>query len=138
MSKVLPASCVGNVVSFQGFPVAGVTVQGAGVASSEGVLIIDEENSFYLANTSPDLNTTLEKLIAVLGKVKTGLTKTASGLNKVDTAGYIKTVSGGSGAPAVGVAAAPVAASDISGINTSVSDIAAIISELETLKGGLL
>lgn len=150
MSKVLTASCVGGVVTVQGVPVPGVILISEGVGQSEGILIVDEDRAYYVTNIGNDLDTTLEKLIAALGKLTEALTKATDGfskavaaLTKIDTAGYIKTVTPGSGG-AGGVPSPPVAASDISGITTAsgqittlVTDINAIKAELQTLKGSL-
>lgn len=144
MSKVLAASCVGGVVTVQGIPVPGVTLLSEGVASSEGILILDADQAYYVTNIGNDLDTTLEKLIAAIAKIATALEKATDGfgkavaaLTKLDTKGFLI------GATA-GVPSPPIAASDISGITTAstaitsgVSELNAIKAELETLKGSL-
>lgn len=137
MSKLLPATCVGGVVTSGGVPLTGTTILSEGQGQSEGVVILDEETNTYLAKTTPDLISTLTNLIDVLGQIKEGLQKAADALTALDTAQYIVAVSGGSGAPAVGTPSPPVATGDISGVTQAASQIDPIISELETLKGSL-
>jgi len=75
MSKVLNATCEGNVVSAEGVQVPGVTVLSEGVSASSGILILEEEKKTYLAKTSPDLKSALQLII--------------SALTSIDTNGYI-------------------------------------------------
>jgi hypothetical protein len=136
MSKVLSASCDAGVVSVAGVPVPGVELLNEGLGSSTGILIVDAERAYYLTNPGNDLDVTLEKVIAALGKVTEGLGKAVDALTAIDTAAYIITVTPG-GAGAGGIPSPPVAASDISGITAAAADIDALASELETLKGSL-
>ena len=62
MSKVLAASCEAGVVTCEGKVIAGAEILCEGIESSEGVLIIDQEKSYYLANTQPDLKEVIEAL----------------------------------------------------------------------------
>jgi len=144
MSKVLGASCVGGVVSVQGFPIPNVELLSEGVAASEGILIIDEDRAYYVTNIGNDLDTTLIKLIAALDKIATALTKASDGLGnavialtKLDTKGFLI-------AATAGVPSPPLATSDIAGITTAktaitagVAELNVIKAELEVLQGGL-
>lgn len=123
MSKVLEASCVGGVVTADGVPVGSAQILSEGVGSSQGVLLLDEDLARYIAKTSPDLKTTLERLITALEKI-------ASALTSLDTAGFLIGVTGGAASPAVGIPGTPVAASDIAAIT-------AAKVQLNTLKGML-
>ncbi len=144
MSKVLSASCVGGVVSVNGVPVPGVTLLSEGVASSSGILIVDEDRTYYVTNVGNDLDTTLEKLIAALGKVSDALGKATEGFGKaVDSLTALDTAAFLIGAQA-GVPSPPVAAPDIAGITSASSEITSLAgeldgikAELETLKGSL-
>lgn len=111
--KALAASCAQGKVTCQGVEIAPVTILSEGVGSSTGFLFIDESSAFYVAKTSPDLNTTLEKLIAALNQVVTGLNATSS-----------STVSG---IPLSGAAAIAAAATAVQ----------IQVTALETLKGAL-
>lgn len=144
MSKIVAASCVAGVVTVGGLPVPGVTLLSEGVASSEGILIIDVDRTYYVTNIGNDLDTTLEKLIAALEKLSTALTKTTEGLGKavdaltkLDTKGFLI-------AATAGVPSPPIAVTDILGITTAstaittaVTELDAIKVELQTLKGNL-
>lgn len=138
MSKVHEATCEGGIVTAYDLPIPGVTVLSEGVGPSTGVLIMDEKGLFYIPKGSPDLNATLEKLIAALSSTKDALDKAVAALNAIDGAGYIIAVSGGSGSPAVGTPSPPVAATDISGVEAAAAEIETIKGELEALKGQLI
>lgn len=137
MSKMLPATCVGGVVTAEGVPVPAAEILSEGVGESEGVVFLDEDKARYIAKISPDLKTTLEHLIEALGKAIEALNNASAALTSIDTAGYIIAVSGGSGAPAVGTPSPPVATGDISALDTATQGIEAAKAELETLKGML-
>lgn len=80
MSKILSATCQAGIVTADGVPVPGAVILGEGVGASSGALILDEARKVYVPKTSPDLKTTLEKVIDALGATKDGLDATASGL----------------------------------------------------------
>lgn len=137
MSKCLAASCTSGIVTVAGLPVPGVTLLSQGTGQSTGFLIIDEDDLFYVAKTSGDLNTTLEKLIDALTQTKAGLDKTVEAVNKaasalttLDTAAFLI------GATA-GVPSPPMAASDISAIGPAAADITAAATNLATIKADL-
>lgn len=69
MSKVLAASCEAGVVTCEGKVIAGAEILCEGIESSEGVLIIDQEKSYYLANTQPDLKEVIESLVEIITQV---------------------------------------------------------------------
>lgn len=69
MTKALEASCTGSVVQYQGFPVPGTTILSEGVGASQGVLLVDEDKTVYVANTSPDLKETIDKLVTSLNTI---------------------------------------------------------------------
>ncbi len=119
MSKMLEATCVAGVVTAGGVPVVEADILCEGVASSEGVLILDEDKAKYLAKTSPDLKTTITKLISILGHLTTALTS-------IDTKVLVTTCGAGPGT----TAPLPLAASDIIAIT-------AVQAELSLLKEAL-
>ncbi len=73
MSKALTANCAAGVVLVGGLPLPGATVLSEGVGPSDGVAILDGASSYYVAKISPDLKTTLDKLISVLTELTTVL-----------------------------------------------------------------
>lgn len=144
MSKILSATCQGGIVSIEQIPHSTATILSKGVGSSEGVAILEGEKQTYVANTTPDLETTLEKLIAVLQKLETGLGKVSEGLDKIktvlnthDTAGFL--IGATAGVPYVPTSAADIAGIGTAktGVDTCKSDLATIRGDLNTLKGNL-
>lgn len=144
MTKIIEATCQGGIVSIEQIPHQSVTILSKGVGSSSGVAILDGPKQTYVANTTPDLETTLEKLIAVLQKLETGLGKVSDGLDKIktvlnthDTAGFL--ISATAGVPYTPASAADIAAVGTakSGVDTCKSDLATIRGDLNTLKGNL-
>lgn len=136
MSKVFPATCQANVVTCNGLPMPDTTIMSQGVGQSSGIAVLDERDAWYVADISPDLKTLIERVIDVLTQVKVGLDKAADALTAIDTAGYILTVTPGTGG-AGGIAATPVAASDISSITSASGQIESLKGQLDTLKGAL-
>ncbi len=88
MSKVLQAACSGGIVTAEGVPVPLVEILCEGVGDSTGVLILDEDKAYYLAKTSPDLVTTLEKLLDSLQYI-------SNALGALDGAGFLIAATGG-------------------------------------------
>ncbi len=74
MSKVLDATCLAGVVKVGALPVAGADILSEGVASSSGILVMDEDRKTYIPKTSGDLVTTLEKIADALGDIASALT----------------------------------------------------------------
>lgn len=130
MSKILPATCVGGVVTADGIPLPGATIHSEGVAQSDGIAILDEDRADYIAKTTPDVKTLIEKMISVLDQVKAGLDKTADALTALDTAGFLI-------AADAGVPSPPVAGADITGITSASTQINTLKTELNTLKEAL-
>jgi hypothetical protein len=93
MSKILAATCVSGVVKVGSLPVD-AEILSEGVASSSGVVVLEDDQATYIAKTSPDLKTTLEKIASALGQLVTALTA-------IDA----KPVGGSGSAPAPGAAA---------------------------------
>lgn len=120
MSKALPASCVAGVVTAGGVPVLTADKLCEGVASSEGVLILDEDEATYIAKTSPDLKTTLTKLIAILTDLTTALTV-------IDTKVLVTTCGAGPGS----TVPLPLAASSIASLTATKAELLLL---KETLK----
>lgn len=112
MSKILEATCEGGVVTADGVPVPGATILSEGVGSSSGALLMEGEKKLYVGKTSPDLKTTIEKVIAALNKIGSTLTSIGAGMTGPTTA------------------PPPTLAADV-------LEITSVATELETLKGQL-
>ena len=120
MSKVFHANCTADgIVQCEGFDIPEATLLGEGKSESEGVLLMDEDRPFYIPKNISDLNTTLEKISQALDKI-------ASGIEKLDTAGYVIAVVG----DATGTPAGPFATGEI-------ADIRSLKGELDDLRGAL-
>jgi hypothetical protein len=116
MSKMIEASCVGGVVTAIGVPVPAADILSEGVAASTGFLLLDGDEAKYVPKTSPDLKTTLTKLISILGQLTTALTA-------IDTKVLVTSCGAGPGS----TAPLPLAAANIAALSV-------IQSELTVLK----
>ncbi|EHN70913.1 hypothetical protein [Aliivibrio fischeri] len=94
-TKILEASIKDGKLLIEGLNPDDVKILCTGEADSTGFAIFGEDFTTYIANTQPDLNETIEKLIVLTDK-----------MSAVAGQMVIKSVSGGSGSPAVGVSEA--------------------------------
>lgn len=124
MSKALLATCEDGEVFCEGKLIEDCEIFSEGVGVSQGLLILDEDKRYYVAKTSPDLKLTLEKVIVALDNA-------ADALNALDTAAFLVGVTGGAMTPAVGIPGTPVAASNISAINSAKADLEELVGELK-------
>lgn len=128
MSRVLKASCnAEGKVFVDGAEVPGALVLTQGKAPSEGLLILEGFLSVYFATNTTDLVTLIEKLITALDKAVTALNQSASALTSIDNK-----PTGGSGS-----APTPVAAGNVSQIQSAANDISSVKNQLSDLKGAL-
>lgn len=74
MSKALDATCSNGVVKVGSVTVPGAAILSEGIGSSSGVMIMDEDRATYIARTTPDLKTALEKIATALTQIATALT----------------------------------------------------------------
>lgn len=82
MPKILNASCFTEIVRIADtVPVVGAEILSEGISPSTGVLIIDDDKSYYIAKTSPDLKATLD----IIGSLLTQLQAILSGLDANST-----------------------------------------------------
>jgi hypothetical protein len=126
MSKVLPASCVGGIVTAELFPVASAEVLSDGSGPSTGFLVLDEEEAFYVTSNASDLKTTLEKVISALNDAASALSNTASALTSI-----------GAGMTGPTTAPPPTLPATVALISTSATSIQAATAQLTVLKGVL-
>lgn len=116
MSKILAGTCEEGKVYFGEFEVEGAVILSEGEGASTGVIILDEGAVYYVADTTPDLKATLEKLITALDEI-------ADGLDSLDSAGFLIGATGGVPSP-------PIITANVTAIETAKTN-------LETLKGML-
>lgn len=74
MSKIIPATCVGGVVTAEGVPVPGAVILSEGVGQSSGYLVLDGSEKTYIPKTSPDLKSSIQSLSSIIEKVAQILT----------------------------------------------------------------
>ncbi len=86
MSRMLEAACIGGVVTVGALPVVGVTILSEGIGPSTGVLIMQGDELYYVAKTSPDLESTLTSVISALTEIATTLTAIGAGMTGPTTA----------------------------------------------------
>lgn len=112
MVKVITASCSQGKVTAEGVEVSTAEILSEGVGDSEGALLLDGDKQTYVAKTSPDLKTTIEKVVDAINKTASILTAIGAGMT--------------------GPTTAPPGT-----LATDVADLVAVATELETLKGNL-
>ena len=86
MSKILNATCVGGIVTCEGLPVPSAFILSQGVGSSSGVLLMQDDKQYYVALTTPDVNSILVQLTDLIPKLITAFTSIASGMTGPTTA----------------------------------------------------
>src|SRR5690606_10168795 len=86
MSRLLEATCAAGVVTVEGFPVPSAEILSGGVGPSEGFVILDGDKAYYVANTTPDLKTTLDKLTSALTAILAAISATNLAIPTLATA----------------------------------------------------
>ena len=115
-----------GVVTAGGVPVPAADILSEGVGESSGVLILDKDKAKYIAKTSPDLETAIDKILSALDQVVTALNASAVAMTAIDAAAAAKLV-----------VSAPVATAAILQVTTAATAITAAELELQTLKATL-
>lgn len=127
MSKVLAATCsAAGVVTSDGVVVPGAEILSEGAQASSGVLILDKGLKTYLTSSAADVKSTLEK-------VSTSLDDLASVLNTIATA----LTSIGAGMTGPTTAPPPTLPTDVAEIASKATALAALKTQVDTLKGAL-
>ncbi len=155
MSKILEATCEAGVVTSMGVPVPAAEIQSQGLGESSGLLILEQEKAFYVPKASPDLDTTLAKIISALEQIITAHNQSVTALNSAVTAFTAATAglglvdgkpTGGAGSAVTPLATASIATvtaqsalitTAASAITTASTAIGVIKTEIQTLKGML-
>lgn len=127
MSKILNATCDSyGKVTAEGSIIPGAVVMTQGKQASSGLAIFEKEKVTYITANTDDLVTVIEKLITTLTKAADALTQAATGLNSAGSG--LNSLAPGSGAGCISAATA---------INSDVSDLNQVKTDLTTLKGAL-
>ncbi len=79
MSKTIPATCVGGVVTAEDVPIEGAVILSEGIGASNGVVVLDLENATYIPKTSPDLKSAIEDTVSGLEAASSGLSQCSTG-----------------------------------------------------------
>ncbi len=74
------ATCVGGVVSIGALPILGAIILSEGVGPSSGLLLLDGADFYYIANTTADLKSTIEKAVSALNTIGSTLTAIGAGM----------------------------------------------------------
>lgn len=127
MSKVIESSCVGGVVTAEGFPVTTAEIISSGVGQSDGVMLMEKDKQYYIPNTQPDLNKTLDDTIKALGKISDAINLICETMTAINNAH-----AGPATAPSPAVAPNVV---QIQGMKTAIDTSK---TALQTLKGNLI
>jgi hypothetical protein len=126
MTKVLPATCVGGIVTSQLFPVAAATILSDGTGPSSGYIVMDELEVFYVTSNASDLKSTLDDVIAGLNQAASALSNVASGMTAIAAS-----MTGPTTAPP------PTLPATIGLITTAATQIQVSTAQLTVLKGVL-
>ena len=126
MSKILAATCVAGVVTSEGVPVPIAEIFSAGIASSEGLLILQNGNAFYITSNATDIEATLDGVSDAI----TSLTATIAQL--ITTFGsFAAAMTGPTTAPP------PTLAAELAVLTAKSAELTATKATLELLKAGL-
>jgi hypothetical protein len=80
MARVLEATCEAGIVTVSGLQIT-AEILSQGVEASSGVVILDGEKAFYVANTYEDLSEIIDEVCGLVDQISTVLT----GLDAVTT-----------------------------------------------------
>lgn len=130
MSSAHPAKCQASVVTieFEGVevPVPDAEILSAGIAPSEGILILDRDVARYIPKATSDLESSLEATAAGLNKAIEAIQKIALMFTSI-----------GAGMTGATTAPPPTLPTDVLALGSLATELAVISAELETLKGNL-
>jgi methyl-accepting chemotaxis protein len=126
MPRILSASCSGGVVTVEGHVLSMAQILSEGVGASSGIVTLDSANVTYIAKTSPDLKTAIEKTAAALDDIAASIQQIALSLTSI-----------GAGMTGPTTAPPPTLATDVATLATKVASIQASRALLNTLKEAL-
>jgi hypothetical protein len=126
VSNVRAATIQSGVVKVGSLPVADSVILSQGLGDSSGVLVIQGGLSYYIAKTSPDLDSTIQKSMDALEDLASVLNTIAMTLTSI-----------GAGMTGPTTAPPPTLAVDVASIVSKATEITATRTALNTLKGAL-
>lgn len=125
MSKIMEAVVQGGVVKVGSLSVPGAVILSEGAANSQGILILESGEKFYITKITPDLKTTIEKTADLIEDLNAALTEIATALTAI------------AAVPSGWVTPPPTIAANVTQILAKVTELTATRTALNTLKGAL-
>lgn len=126
MSRILEATCIGGVVTSEGVPVPIAEIFSAGIAQSQGLLIMQDGKAYYITSNATDIEATLDGVSDAI----TTLTATIAQL--ITTFGsFAAAMTGPTTAPP------PTLAAEMAVLTAKSAELTATKATLELLKAGL-
>lgn len=113
MSKILKASCVGNVVKVEDFVIPDADILSEGVGESDGLVFLEDDEATYLTSNASDIKQSLNSIQSALTTIATTLTSIGAAMTGPTTA------------------PPPTLATDVAQITTKILEITTL---METLK----
>jgi hypothetical protein len=74
MTKIIEASCIQNNITVDGVILTDSFILSEGKGASDGILFINKDKSYYIANTSADLKYTIQSLSDITQQIIAALT----------------------------------------------------------------
>ena len=99
-----------------------MTILSEGAGSSEGILLLQGGDAYYVPSTADDLKSTLDQLSTALGQVTTALGQITAALTTLD------------GKPLGTLSPAPAVAGNVAAITSASTAITAAKTEIDELK----
>lgn len=125
MSKIMEAVVQGGAVKVGSLSVPGAVILSEGDADSQGILILESGEKFYITKITPDLKTTIEKTADLIEDLNSALTEIATALTAI------------AAVPSGWVTPPPTVAANVTQILAKVAELTATRTALNTLKGAL-
>jgi hypothetical protein len=70
MLKLLEASCVGKAVTCESVPITDATILSEGNGSSTGLMLLQQDKSYYVTSSAADLKTVIQAIIDILTQIQ--------------------------------------------------------------------
>ncbi len=86
MSKILDASCVAQIVTVDGKPVATALIQSQGTKSSDGVLLMEGDKQTYVTSNASDIKDLISQVTDLIQLVSDTFTAIGTGMTGPTTA----------------------------------------------------
>lgn len=126
-SKMLEATCdEAGIVKVGEIIVTDADILSEGKQASEGILLIEQDKAKYLTSSATDIESTIEKTVAVIDDLTNAINQIVSILTNI-----------GAGMTGVTTAPPPTLSTDLSQLSEKVTTLNETKDDLNTLKGAL-